>query len=156
MDTLIRVAADGLVVVIAAAGAGAYFSYVKEDRWQAYVRAFMAGLSALTVAKILSLFYQTAERPFVSLGLAPKAAYLDNPGFPSDHALFVLVIALVIGFATRNWKVAGVLIILSVLVGIGRVAALVHTPVDVVGGYLAAIIGVVPWYWRRPSNRHVK
>lgn len=156
LDLVIRLVADGLVAVIVAAGAFAYFVYVKRDRWQAYLRAFMAGLSALTAAKLLSLLYQTAERPFVTLGVAPKAAYLDNPGFPSDHALFVMVIALVIGFATKNWRFALILIILGVAVGVGRVVALVHTPADVIGGFAAALLGVTPWYMARPGLRRIK
>lgn len=148
VDYLIRIVADGLVVLIVAMGACAYLIRIRNDRWQRYARAFMAGLSALVAAKIFSLFYETAERPFVTLGVSPKAAFLDNPGFPSDHALFVATITLIVAFAVRNRRLTAALVILSLLVGVGRVIALVHTPADVIGGFVAALVGVLPWYVR--------
>ena len=152
-DALIRFIADGLVILIVLAGATAYLAGVRADWWRRSVRAFMAGLSALVAAKLLSLLYVTAERPFVTLGLQPKAAYLDNPGFPSDHALFVGVISLIVWYATGNRKLGLLLIVLSLVVGAGRVLALVHTPADVLGGFAAALIGVAPWYIGRAKNK---
>lgn len=146
MDLLIRIIADGLVVLIVFLGGITFLFSVKGDYYQSYIRALMAGLSAFTFAKIMSLFYQTLERPFVTLGVEPKAAYLDNPGFPSDHALFVMTIALIILAVTKYRYIAIILIILAVMVGIGRVIALVHTPQDVLGGFMAAILGVGLWY----------
>lgn len=146
LDVLIRIIADGLVVLIVLAGAFAFLFTVNKDVWQQYIRAIMAGLSAFTIAKLMSLMYQEAERPFVTMGVDAKAAFLDNPGFPSDHALFVATITLVIAFTLKNRKLTIVLAVLSVLVGVGRVLALVHTPADVVGGFVAALLGVAPWY----------
>lgn len=149
MDWLIRLIADGLVFIILMAAAATYLVEVRRNIYQQYARSFMAGLTALTVAKLMSLFYETAERPFVTLGVAPKAAFLDNPGFPSDHALFVMTLTLIVCFATGRKKVAIILLVLSLLVGLGRVVALVHTPQDVIGGYAAAVIGVGLWYFGR-------
>lgn len=146
MDLLIRIVADGLVVMVVFLGGITFLYSVKGDYYQSYARALMAGLSAYTFAKIMSLFYQTLERPFVTLGVEPKAAYLDNPGFPSDHALFVMTIALIVLGVTKYRKIAILLIILALMVGIGRVAALVHTPQDVIGGFVAATLGVSLWY----------
>lgn len=146
MDLLIRFIADGLVFVIVLFGGITFLLSVRSDVYQRYVRAFMAGLTAFVAAKIMSLFYQTIERPFVTLGVEPGAAYMDNPGFPSDHSLFVMTISLIVWAATGRKDVATVLLVISFLVGFGRVAALVHTPQDVLGGYAAAFIGVGLWY----------
>lgn len=146
MDLLIRVIADGLVFLIVLMGAITFILYVRDNAYQRYARAFMAGLSAYVVAKIFSLFYQTLERPFVSLGVEPRASFLDNPGFPSDHALFVMTVTLIVWTVTRRSDVSIVLLILTLLVGVGRVIALVHTPQDIIGGYVAALIGVGLWY----------
>ena len=106
----------------------------------------MAGLTAFLVAKLLATLYQpTGERPFQLLGVAPGAAYLDNPGFPSDHALFVTAIMLAVWFETKSKVLTGILAVFVVLVCIGRVLALVHTPLDVAGGILVACIGAA-WY----------
>lgn len=146
MDLLIRVVADGLVFLVVLMGAITFILYVRDNAYQHYTRAFMAGLSAYVVAKVFSLFYQTLERPFVSLGVEPRASFLDNPGFPSDHALFVMTITLIVWAVTRRSDVGIVLLMLTLLVGVGRVVALVHTPQDVIGGYVAALIGVGLWY----------
>ncbi|PLS81742.1 hypothetical protein CYG49_01180 [Candidatus Saccharibacteria bacterium] len=149
MDLLIRLIADGLVVLVFVLGAGTFLLTVKENAYQRYVRAYVAGLTAFLVAKVLSLLYESAERPFIALGVEPKASFLDNPGFPSDHALFVMTITFIIYAATRRSAVGLILLGLSVLVCIGRVIALVHAPIDVIGGVIAAYIGVALWYgWR--------
>lgn len=152
MDTLIRIVADGLVIAVVLIGGLVFYLSVKEDKYQRYARAFMAGLTALAAGKIMSLLYQSGTRPFIEMGVEPKAAYLDNPGFPSDHALFVFTITLIIFAATKNKKAAAILLLLSLLISIGRVIALVHSPADVLGGALAALLGVGLWYygsWRK-------
>ena len=79
------------------------------------------------------------------MGVEPGAAYLNNPGFPSDHALFTMAITLAVWFGTRDKLLSSVCLVLTLLVGIGRVLALVHTPLDVAGGLLIACIGII-WY----------
>lgn len=113
----------------------------------------MAGLTAYLFAKFMATLYQpTGERPFEILGVAPGAAYLNNPGFPSDHALFVTSILLAVWFETKNRVLSGTLLVIAVLVSIGRVAALVHTPIDVLGGILAALVGSI-WYLTAPKTK---
>lgn len=146
-DTIIRLIADGAVIPVVLIGAYALlFKIPKGHRYEAYCRILLAGLTAFLVAKLLATLYQPAmERPFQALGIEPGAAYLDNPGFPSDHALFVMAITLAVWFETRMKKIAILLVVLTVVVCIGRVLALVHTPLDVVGGVLVACVGAV-WY----------
>lgn len=140
MDIFIRIIADGLVIPIALIGAWALF-FLTKDRYQAWGWATVTGLVALLLAKVASMFYQ-GERPFLSQGETAKAAYLNNPGFPSDHALLVFTITCIVWASTKNVKISVVLLGLSILVGVGRVLALVHTPVDVMGGILCALLAV--------------
>lgn len=146
-ELLLRVMADGLVLPVAAAGVFAMVRWVpKEHRYQAYCRALMAGLTALLLAKLFATVYQPDElRPFVEMGVEPLAAYLDNPGFPSDHVLFAAAIALGAYFETTKRVLAYWLLGLTLLIAIGRVLALVHTPVDVIGGLVFAALGGL-WY----------
>jgi membrane-associated phospholipid phosphatase len=119
---------------------------IRTSFWTKMPVLVMAGLTSLLVGKVMSLLYQPAiARPFLELGVQPGAAYINNPGFPSDHALLATVAAVAVIFLTRNRKLAGVLISLVVLMCIGRVLALVHTPLDVVGGVIAGLAGI-PWY----------
>lgn len=107
----------------------------------------MAGLTALLCAKLVGSFWQPdAARPFVEMGVQAKASYLDNAGFPSDHTLFAFAIAFAVWFETRKKAIASVLFLLAFLVGVGRVLALVHTPLDIAGGVLFAALGAL-WYF---------
>jgi membrane-associated phospholipid phosphatase len=98
------------------------------------------------IAKFAAIIYQPTDlRPFELLGLKPGAAYLNNPGFPSDHALFITVLAVAVWSETKN-KLVSILLFIGVgLVCIGRVLALVHSPVDVIFGILIGLIGGL-WY----------
>lgn len=156
MDLITKLIADGLVILVVIIGAATYLLSVTHDRYQQYTRAFMAGLTAYAIGRIASLFYIQTERPFVLLGVEPRAAYLDNPGFPSDHVLFVVTITLIVWATTRNAKATIVLALLCVAVAIGRVYALVHSVADVIGGAVAAALGVAIWYrfFRKDYNTY--
>jgi membrane-associated phospholipid phosphatase len=149
MQTFIHLIADGAVIPVALIGLYALIAKVpSRGRYAAYCRILMAGLTAYLVAKLLATLYQpSGERPFQILGVAPGAAYLDNPGFPSDHALFVTAITLAVWFETKS----KILTVFVVLVCVGRVLALVHTPLDVIGGVIVACIGAF-WYLNVPQT----
>lgn len=148
-DLLIKIIADYIVIAVVALGAWAMLLRVsRQFRYEAIARGVICGLSALLAAKIASLFYQ-GVRPFMASGSAPKAAYLNNPGFPSDHVLFVCVIALVAWASTKDKKLGIALGLLCALVALGRVAALVHTPADVAGGAACALLAAFIVYGRQ-------
>jgi membrane-associated phospholipid phosphatase len=149
MHLLIKLMADGAVIPVILLGAWALIFKVKGDRYQAYCRILLAGLTAYALAKLIGSIYQPEfERPFELLGAAAGASFLNNPGFPSDHVLFCTTIVLAVWFETRQKGLAITLAVLTVLVAIGRVMALVHTPLDVTGGVLIAIAGSF-WYLQR-------
>ena len=154
-DLLIRLLADLAVIPVVLLGAYALlFKVPKGQRFQAYSRVLMAGLTAYLLAKFIGFVYQPSElRPFELLGVEAGASYLDNPGFPSDHVLFVTAIALAVWFETKQKLISLILAGLVVLVALGRVLALVHSPLDVLGGVVIACIGAL-WYLQ--SNRLAK
>lgn len=148
---LTRIIADGAVVPVVILGAWALLVHVRGNRYQAYARILLAGLTAYMAAKFIGTVFQPETmRPFEKLGVDAGAAYLNNPGFPSDHVLFCVAIVLAVWFETRNKKITLILAGLTALVAIGRVVALVHTPLDVIGGIFIAFVGV-PWYFQRPK-----
>lgn len=154
-DVIIRVIADG--AVIPAVLIGTYmlvFKIPKEHRYEAYCRIIMAGLTAYLFAKLIGAIYQpSAERPFEVLGIPAGALFLNNPGFPSDHALFVTAITAAVWFETKNKLISTILVVLVLLVCTGRVLALVHTPLDVIAGVAIALIGCVWYIYPRRSLR---
>lgn len=153
--TVVELMADGLVIPIVLLAGYALLTYVpSSQRFEAYARILMAGLTAYLVAKLLgSVFQPSLERPFELLGVDPGASFLNNPGFPSDHALFTAFLTLAVWFETRRRKLAIALATMTVLVCVGRVLALVHTPLDVTAGVLIAGFGAL-WYLQ-PNDKHV-
>ena len=154
IEIIIRIIADLAVVPVVLIGAYALLFHVpKAHRLQAYSRVLMAGLTAYMMAKFIATIYQpTTLRPFELLGVNPGALYLNNPGFPSDHTLFVTAITCAVWFETRMKKTSLVLAGLVLLICIGRVLALVHTPLDVVAGVIIALIGAL-WYSNIPREQ---
>lgn len=153
-DILVKLIADLFVVPIVLIGALSMWRLPHKVRYQRFGFGLLTGLVALLFAKIASLFYQ-GERPFVELGTEPKAAYLNNPGFPSDHALLVFAITFVVWASTKNLKLGLILLVLSVAVAGGRVLALVHTPLDVLGGIACALLAASLVYGRRFFTRRL-
>jgi membrane-associated phospholipid phosphatase len=152
-QTIIRLLADGLIVtIVLLSGYALLFLIPKDEKIEAYKRIFMAGLTSYLFAKLLGSMYQpSAERPFELLGMAAGASYLPNPGFPSDHALFTAFLTIAVWFETRRKTLSLILVILTVLVCLGRVLALVHTPLDVTAGLLVAAIGALWYLQRKPA-----
>lgn len=154
VELFIRLLADVAVIPVILIGAWALvFKIPKGQRYKAYCRILMAGLTSYMLAKFVAVIYQPATlRPFELMGVDPGAFYLNNPGFPSDHALFVTAITCAVWFETRNRKITAVLVGLVLLICIGRVLALVHTPLDVIGGVVIALIGAL-WYSNVPRRQ---
>lgn len=147
MQTFITLAADGAVIpIVIIAGYALLFLVPKDHRFEVYARVLMAGLTAFLLAKLLAAVYQpTDSRPFEVLGVEPGASFLPNAGFPSDHALFTGFLTLAVWFETRRRGLTIILTSLTLVVCIGRVLALVHTPLDVIGGLVIASVGAL-WY----------
>lgn len=152
-QTIVRLFADGMILpIVLIAGYALVFLIPKGQRFEAYKRIFLAGLTAYVFAKLLAAVYQPAsQRPFELMGQAAGALYLPNPGFPSDHALFTTFLTLAVWFETRQKRLTIILASLTLLVCLGRVLALVHTPLDVIGGVVVAFTGAV-WYLQEPAR----
>lgn len=153
-DLIIRIIADAAVIPVVLIGATVLIVKVpKGQRYQAYCRVLMAGLTAYLLAKFIGTLYQpSTERPFELLGVDPGALYLDNPGFPSDHTLFAAAIVLAVWFETKMPKTTLLLVALVALISFGRVIALVHTPLDVIGGIVIAMLGGL-WYLNKAGGQ---
>lgn len=155
MDQVIKFIADGLLLVIlgVAGGAGLFYLVGKTKQFKDVASyAIMAGLTSLLIGKLVSMVYQPSKtRPYLELGKSAGAAYIDNPGFPSDHALLATVVVLMLYVLTPYRKLALLLAVLVVVMSAGRVAALVHTPLDVFAGIAIGLVGGL-WYFQRKAK----
>ena len=152
MAWLVKIIADWLLIpLVLLALYELFFKVESKRRYEIYSRVLMAGLTSYVAAKILGLIYQPEQlRPFELLGVNPGAAYLNNPGFPSDHALFAMFLVLAVWYALRRRSITIIMLTMALLIGVGRILALVHTPLDVVGGMAVACLGAL-WYVDWPN-----
>lgn len=155
LDILVKILADGMVVPVVLIGAWALlFKVPMNERYKAYCRILLAGLTAYLLAKLIGSVYQPeSQRPFELIGVQAGASFLNNPGFPSDHVLFCSAITLAVWFETRRKGIALLLVVCTLLVAVGRVTALVHSPLDVVGGVLIACTGALWYFMRQPLDK---
>ena len=90
------------------------------------------------------------QRPFVRLGVAPLFAHSMDNGFPSDHSAVAAFLAAILWFI--DGPTAAVAIVAAVAIGVARVYALVHWPVDIIAGWcigaLPAAIAMYLWKTR--------
>lgn len=92
---------------------------------------------ALIIGKIASHFISD-PRPFVVLHVQPLLAHAADNGFPSDHTLLTMTLAAIVFVLNKKWGVG--LVVIALLVGVSRILALVHHPLDILGSTVIAIV----------------
>ncbi len=106
------------------------------QKWKEIILVFFTGIFAWCLAFILKNIFQT-QRPFDSLpeviSLFPETGY----GFPSGHATFYM--ALAVSIYLTHKKAGYFFIFFALLIGIARIAGGVHSPIDILGGYILGI-----------------
>ncbi len=107
-----------------------------QTRKRLMVLTLVAFILSFLLAKIAAILVYN-PRPFVTEHIQPLFAHAADNGFPSDHTLLTATIASVIFVFNRRWGV--LLFILSLLIGLARVLAYVHQPLDIVGSVLIAV-----------------
>jgi undecaprenyl-diphosphatase len=126
--------------------------YQKGWRRKAYLfceGALAIILSRGIVTEVIRYFYHS-QRPFSFYNftpLFPEGAW----SFPSGHAAWFFALALVIWFANRKW--GWWFIALSVLMGIARIYAGVHWPMDIVGGAVVGLLSAMFVHWALGGSR---
>ena len=100
----------------------------------------VGGLLALLMAKIGAHFYYDT-RPFVAHHIKPMFPHAADNGFPSDHALLTSLIGFTMLAYSR--RLGGLLLLNAVLVGAARVAAHVHSPIDIIGSFVFSAASVL-------------
>lgn len=90
------------------------------------------------LGKTASMLYYD-PRPFVVHHFTPLIPHAMTNGFPSDHTLISFAFAsLLFVFNKKLGLLAG---IMGLLVGIARIYVGIHSPLDIVGAILIAIVG---------------
>jgi len=136
MDTLIVIGAKYLIYTVAFLAVIATLISERAARYDIIKLALLSFPIAFLVSLVAgALFYDT--RPFVVEHIAPLIPHAADNGFPSDHTLLAVVAAATV-FVYRR-KVGVLLGVLSILIGVSRVMAKLHYPIDIVGSIVIAI-----------------
>lgn len=119
------------------------FYIKKETRLRMILLTSISLPISFLISRVASYFYFN-PRPFVVDGFESLVFHVADNGFPSDHMLLVSTLSMAV-FAV-NRTVGFAFILLSVLVGLGRVMAGVHHVLDVVGSLVISILAVCLGY----------
>ena len=143
-NEIIVFAADYLIVIIALLAVFFWWRQTKALKKEIIWRAAISFPIIFIISRIMGALYYN-PRPFVLLNVTPFVAHIADNGFPSDHTLLSAASAALVFSFNKKW--GAVLFILAILVGVGRVAALVHHPVDILGSLAAASVAMVAVYY---------
>jgi len=102
-----------------------------KKRWQFVAALVAASILAVVFSKSAGKIYYH-PRPFVVQNIKPLIAHGADNGFPSEHTILAAILSTIIYFYKRKWATTA--FVLTLLVGVGRVLAHVHSPIDILGG----------------------
>ena len=134
-----------------------FFVFIFDSKKRLYILAealAAAIFSRFVITEIIRFFYHT-ERPFETMpGVKQLIEHSTGGSFPSGHAAFFFAIAATIFIYNKRW--GSLFLMTSIVMGIGRVAANLHWPVDILGGAVIAIVSsiVVHYFAKKTKDRY--
>lgn len=105
-------------------------------KWEFALMGLIGGAIALLLLELAGKLYYD-PRPFVVEHIAPLFQHDADNGFPSDHTLLATFLAACVFFYSRKWSM--VLLAVALAIGVTRVAAHVHHPIDIVAAMALAL-----------------
>lgn len=144
MDSLIIFGAKYLFIAVVLLWITAWLQASRGHKKQITIATAIAVVLAAIFDKISSKLYYD-PRPFVTHHLHPLVAHAADNGFPSEHTLFSMTLAITLLFFRP--KVGWTAAVIAILVGIARVAAHVHSPIDIAASALLGVIAGYIGYW---------
>lgn len=111
-------------------------------------RLFAEGVIAVILARgIITTairFFYYHPRPFEAYGFAPLIGE-SGSSFPSGHAAWFFALAMVVWYVNRKWGIW--YLVLAAAMGLARIYAGVHFPLDVLGGAAVGIASGMFVHW---------
>lgn len=120
--------------------AGLVFLWVIDGRVtkEVVLHALLACITAWVIAEMIKTLFPTT-RPFIMDGKLPLTLTIPfDAAFPSSHETISFALAATVWY--HNKKIGAAFVITAILIGVGRVVANVHYPIDILGG---AILGLI-------------
>jgi len=147
MDSLIVVTAKYALFLSLVITAYVWLRLPRRQKWEFVVWAVLGGAIAFALVKLGGALYFD-PRPFVTQHIAPLFPHGADNGFPSDHTVASMFLAVCVLFYSKRWGAA--LVVISLLLGVTRIVAHVHRPIDILG---AMVIAVAAALIARPAAR---
>lgn len=108
------------------------FALLKQ-KWKEITLVFLSSIIAWVLAYIFKNIFMT-PRPFLALQDVQSLWIESGYAFPSGHSTAFMALATSIFLSHK--KVGYLFIVFAVLVGLARIVAGVHFPVDILGGFI--------------------
>jgi undecaprenyl-diphosphatase len=125
-----------------------------QNGWRRKLYLFAEGALSVILARGLITaaihFFYVTERPFVVYNFTPLITE-SGSSFPSAHAAIFFALAMTTWYANRMW--GWWFFSLAVLMGIARIYAGVHWPIDVVVGAAIGLASAVFMHWLLKKSR---
>ncbi len=144
MDSIIIFCAKYLFVSVVLITGWVWLKTARSKKIEMAAAVITAGILALIISRIAGKLYYD-PRPFVSHDVKPLIAHAPDNGFPSDHALLSMTLTAVIYYYSRYW--AGAALVLTLVVGASRVLAHIHSPIDIAGSIIIALVSAYAGFW---------
>jgi undecaprenyl-diphosphatase len=126
----------------------------REDSWRRRFYLFAEGVIAVILARglvteIIRFFYNH-PRPFDALGFTPLIPE-SGSSFPSGHMTWFFALAMVVWYVNRRWGIW--FFVLSAIIGVARIYAGVHWPLDILGGIAIGLACGAFVHWMLKGSR---
>jgi undecaprenyl-diphosphatase len=144
MDTIIKFCAQDLFLFVVAGTVAVGWMLPKANRLRFGVAVVLAGIIALVLSRVAAKLYYD-PRPFVTEHVKPLISHAADNGFPSDHALLTMTLTAITYFF--NKKIAAGMLVLTVIVGWARIAAKIHSLLDIGGAWLIGVVAAAAAYY---------
>ena len=112
------------------------FLRLARDKQRSMIIFAAIALPIIYLTAVIAGHFYNNPRPFVVLNFVPLIPHGIDNGFPSDHALLASAVASI--WTIYNRRIGLVLWGIALIVGIARVYAGVHHPIDIIGSVIIA------------------
>lgn len=140
VNSLISAVAQYAVLLSIVIAVGVWLRLPRQQKWEFGFTGVIGGAIAVALLKLGGALYHD-PRPFVTEHITPLFPHPADNGFPSDHTLLAMFLAMCVLFYSRKWGI--VLIALAAAIGGARVAAHVHHWIDIFAAMLFAVVAAL-------------
>ena len=106
---------------------------ILKQKWKEIVLVFFSGVLAWSIATVLKMMFHTS-RPYIAFENVVPLLDKTDFSFPSGHATFFMALGVAIFLSHK--KAGYYFIFFALIIGLARIIAGVHFPIDILGGFI--------------------